>query len=391
MRVLATCVPGYGHLHPMVPLALALGGAGHQVAFATEERFCRRVEQVGLPAIPAGMGPGKVFERTLALPDVAPPGPDHAARFGAQMFAAVAAPAKVPDLVEAVGRWRPDLVVTDVTDFAGPVAAAVAGVPCVAHGLGPLFPMELFEAAEELVAPTWRAWRQEPRPLGGMFDAAYLDTCPPSLRPGDAGRVSTVTRPLRPVPFDALPSESLPPWADDLGARPVVYVTLGTVENEAPGVLEAAVEGLRDEPVDLVVTVGPSRDPDELGPQPPHVHVERYVAQSLLLPRCEVVVAHGGSGTMLAALALGLPLLLLPQGANQFANAERCAALGVAVCLGPAEVGPDAVRRAVRRLREDPSYRSGAGAVAAEIAAMPPPDDVVPDLVALASAGRPPS
>jgi len=391
VRVLSTCVPGYGHFHPMVPLALALRAAGHEVAFATEERFCRRVEQAGFTAFPSGLGPGKVFERTLALPDVAGPGPENAARFGAQMFAAVAAPAKVADLTAAVGAWEADLVVTDVTDFAGPPAAAAAGLACVAHALGPMFPMELFEVAAGLAAPTWRDLGLEPPPLAGMFASAYLDTCPPSLQSVEAGRVEPVTRLLRPVAFDAVDGETLPAWAGDLGTRPTVYVTLGTVENETEGVLEAAVEGLRGEPVDVVVTVGPSRDPDELGPQPPNVRVERYVAQSLLLPRCDVVVAHGGSGTMLAALALGLPLLLLPQGANQFSNAERCREAGVARCLLPAEVGPEAVRRAVRVLLDDPSYRDRAGRMAAEIAAMPAPADVVPALEELAANGSVPA
>src|SRR5438045_2047950 len=124
MRVLCTCVPGYGHLHPMVPVARALQAAGHEVAFATEQRFCGRVEAAGFGAFPAGLGSGVVFERTLALPDVAGPGPENAWRFGAQMFAAVAAPAKVPELLAVIERWSPGIVMHDVTDLAGPVAAA---------------------------------------------------------------------------------------------------------------------------------------------------------------------------------------------------------------------------------------------------------------------------
>src|SRR5437588_1342568 len=111
----------------MVPLASALEAAGHEVAFATEERFCRRVGQAGFRAFPAGLGPGRVAERTLALPEVASLGPEDAWRFGAEMFAAVAAPAKVPDLVGVIEAWEPRLMIHDVTDFAGPVAAAHAG------------------------------------------------------------------------------------------------------------------------------------------------------------------------------------------------------------------------------------------------------------------------
>ncbi len=74
MRVLCTCVPGFGHFHPMVPLAQALVRAGHEVAFATAERFCRRVvEPAGFPTFPAGLSPMVVHEQTMALPGVGDP------------------------------------------------------------------------------------------------------------------------------------------------------------------------------------------------------------------------------------------------------------------------------------------------------------------------------
>ena len=371
MRVLATCLPGYGHFHPMVPLARALEAAGHEVAFATERRFCARVAAAGFRAVPAGIGPGKVLERALLLPDAAP---DDTSRFGAQMFAAVAAPAKVPDLMAVVDDWRPELLLHDVTDFAGPLVAAGAGIPNMAHSLGPMFPLALFRHAAHLLALT----------PDSLFGDAYLDICPPSLQSPDLQRVQATVHALRPVPFDAVEGETLPPWVEELAPRPTVYVTLGTLDNDAPGVIEAAVAGLRDEPVNLIVTVGPNRDPGELGPQPAHVHVERYVPQSLLLPRCDVVVAHGGSGTTLAALALGLPLLLLPQGANQFENAERCAALGVGIRLLPEQVSAAAVRDGVRALFDEPGYRNRAKQLAAEIERMPSPEEVVPVLEGLA-------
>ncbi|MFN2607588.1 MAG: glycosyltransferase [Acidimicrobiales bacterium] len=387
MRVLCSCLPGYGHLHPMVPLARALQAAGHEVAFATESRFCPRAEHAGFVAFPAGIGPGKVLDRTLARPDVAPPGPEGAWRFGAQMFAGVAAPAKVPDLMRAVEAFRPALVVHDVTDFAGPVAAAAAGLPWVAHSLGPLFPMEFARAAADLVGPLWEAWGVAPGPLGGMLSAPYLDICPASLQSPEASELGPVAVGMRPVPFDAVAGEALPSWAEALAPGPTVYVTLGTLDNDAPGVIEAAVEGVRDRAANVVVTVGPNRDPAELGPQPPHVHVERYLPQSALFPRCDLVVGHGGSGTTLAALAAGLPLLLLPQGANQFWNAERCAALGAGLRLLPDEVNPAAVAAAADALLGEPGFRRHAGRLAAEIAAMPPPARVVPRLEALAGAG----
>ena len=373
----------------MVPLALALEAAGHEVAFATEERFCRRVRQVGFRAFAAGLGPGRMVELALARPGFAGPGQKDAWRFGAQMFAAVAAPAKVPDLVDAIEEWAPHLLIHDVTDFAGPVAAAHAGIPYAAHSLGPMFPLEFSRLGAELVAPLWQRWGVTPGPLGGMFSSAYLDICPPSFQSGDIAAAGPVTHPLRPVPFDAVAGECLPAWVHGLTPQATVYVTLGTLDNDAPGVIEAAVEGLRCEPVNVIATVGPDREPEDLGPQPPNVHVESYVPQSLLLPHCDAVVAHGGSGTTLAALAHGLPLLVLPQGANQFWNAERSAALGVGLRLLPGEVDPGSVRRGVRVLLDEPGYRERAGELAGEISRMPAPADVVARLEALAEDGPP--
>ena len=389
VRVLLTCVPGYGHFHPMAPVAQGLSADGHEVAFATAERFCARVAKAGFRAFPAGLAPGQMVERTLELPDVAGAGPDDAWRFGAQMFAAVAGPAKVPDLIGVLDDWRPDLLIHDVTDFAGPVAAAHAGIACAAHSLGPMFPLEFYRLGAELVAPVWQEAGRTAGPFAGMFGSVYLDICPPSLQSADIASVGATVRPMRPVPFDAVGDEALPSWVDELTAQPTVYVTLGTLDNDAPGVLEAVVDGLRDERMNVIVTVGPTRDPDELGTQPPNVRVERYVPQSLLLPHCDAVVAHGGSGTTLAALAHGLPMVLLPQGANQFWNAERCATLGAGIRLLPGDVDARSVRRAVTALLDHPGFRHHARELSAEIDRMPPPAALVPALEALAAGCAP--
>lgn len=387
MRVLCTCVPGYGHLHPMVPLARALQEHGHAVAFATEARFVQRAQQAGFDAFAAGIGPGRVFEEALARWGAEEPGPDDLSLFGARMFAGIAGPAKVSDLAAIAADWQPDLVVTDVTDFAGPIVAARAGIPWATHSLGPAFPPEFMAAAGDLIAPTWSEWGVDPQPLGGMFTHVYLDICPPTFQSADAAGAAPTTQPMRPVPFDAVAGEELPPWVAELPDRLTIYVTLGTLDNDAPGVIEAAVEGLRGQDLNVIVTVGPNRDPQELGPPPDGVHVERYLPQSLLFERCDVVVTHGGSGTTLGALAHGLPMLMIPQGANQFGNAERAAGLGVAIRLLPAEADADRIRDAFGRLVGDPAYRENARRLADEIGAMPPPEALVPELEALAGRG----
>ena len=137
------------------------------------------------------------------------------------------------------------------------------------------------------------------------------------------------------------------------------------------------------------MTVGPDRDPAELGPQHGNVHIESYLPQSLLFPRCDVVVCHGGSGTVLAALAHGLPLLVLPQGANQFWNAERCVALGAGLSLGPDDLAPQAISGAVQALVRDGAYRLRVRQLRTEIEHMPAPAEIVPVLERLAREREP--
>ncbi|MDQ2827139.1 MAG: hypothetical protein M3Y04_09310 [Actinomycetota bacterium] len=184
--------------------------------------------------------------------------------------------------------------------------------------------------------------------------------------------------------------ESLPEWVRRLPPdRPVVYVSLGTVFNaKARDVFAAVLEGLRDEPLTAILTIGTDNDPADFGPQPDHVHIERFIPQSLLLPFCDAVVNQGGTA-ILPILAHGLPLLVLPQGANQFHNAAACIAAGVGRRLLPGEVSPEAVRRDVRALLDEPALREAARRVQGELAAMPGPERGVALLEQLAVERRP--
>jgi UDP:flavonoid glycosyltransferase YjiC (YdhE family) len=99
---------------------------------------------------------------------------------------------------------------------------------------------------------------------------------------------------------------------------------------------------------------------------------------------CDVVASHAGSGTVLAALALGIPQLCMPQAADQFLNAAAVARGGAALAIAPKEVTAVSVEDATRRLLSDDSFRVKARQVANEIASMPSPEAVVTVLEALA-------
>jgi MGT family glycosyltransferase len=186
---------------------------------------------------------------------------------------------------------------------------------------------------------------------------------------------------MRPVGTAA---EAAPASLDDLPA-PLVYVTLGTIFNE-PALLQALLAALDGE-VSALVTTGRDVDPAALGPAPPRVRIERFVDQAGVLPRCAAVVCHGGSGTTLGALAHAVPLVLVPQGADQFDNAARCAAAGAAVVVRPDELTPEAVRSALRRVLDEPAFTEAAQRLAREIAEMGTPEEVAGVLEAYVARG----
>jgi len=389
MKVLFTCLPAFGHFLPTVPLARAASEAGHDVAFATGGDFCGRVEASGFRAFPAGMSLADQLEEAGRRYEESnlPPGKERFETFVPRMLAGVAAPSRVAELVGVIEGWEPDLLVHDETEFAGPVAATVTGVPYADQSVGMLRPLAMSRLAGSVLAPLGEELKVELGGFGGLFRYLYLDVCPPSLQSPEIERI-TVAHPVHNLSLEGPGGDGLPPWVSDLPPVPTVYVSLGTIFNRKPEVLAAIVEGVREEPVNVIVTVGPDNDPAALGAQPHNVHVERYIPQAELLPHCDGVVNQGGTA-MLDILGQGLPILVLPQGANQFHNAEACVSRGAGLSLLPGEITPASVRREIRSLLGEPGYRSAAREIRAEYGRMPGPDQGVELLERLADERRP--
>jgi UDP:flavonoid glycosyltransferase YjiC (YdhE family) len=383
-KVLFTSPAGLGHLHPMVPLARAMVARGHEVLWAIPADGVDHVEQTGIRAVavaPAGLTSVTDVRQRYPELDALPPLEVGDVMFG-KLFGAITAPHMLAGLAPVALEWRPDLVVADAAEFAGHIMAAELGVPSVTKGFGPLLPERRVAAAGAEVAPLWRSRGLEPPPFGGAYETLYLDIYPPGLQPAAATHVPR-RQLLRPVTDDgALETSSSLPLPDGRPDAPLVYVTMGTVFND-PQPLCVVVAALRDLDVRGLVTVGPKADPAVVGGPPAHVRVEQYVPQTLVLPHCDVVVSHAGSGTVLAALALGLPQVCLPQGADQFLNAAAVSSAGVGISFTPGERDADAVREAIVRVLDDASFREAAGRVRSSIASMPSPDDVAEGLEAL--------
>jgi len=382
VRILFASWPAYGHLLPMVPLLRAAQHGGHDVAVSSGADMSALIGRLGVAAHRSGVTLAESYERMpdhstiSALPAEQQPG------FAARHLFGAGAVDRARSVLDLVPAWRPDLIVHDTLELGSATAAVLSGIPHVTHGYGPMVPRTGHFAAAIGSAISGAGLAD---PIRDVFAAPYLDICPPGLRGPEPSPWTTV-HPLRPSPGEIEPDRR---GQLDLAALPhpeTVYVTLGTIMNQAPAVFRAVIDGCARWPVNLVVTTGPDFDPALLGPLPPAVRTAPFLPQAAVLPHCRAVVSHAGAGTMLGALCHGLPQLCLPQGTDQPSNTAALLPTGAALALSPDEITADAVADALGRLLTEPSFRAAANRLRTEIDGMPTAATVLDEL--LATLGR---
>ena len=388
LRFLLTCVPGLGHFNPLLSLARALEKSGHVVAVATAPAFADAVTNAGLEFIPAGLD---WDERRLleTLPEL---------RSLAKMFRGEwmmnnifldRSPRRMfADLLELIPRWRPDLIIAGSFEYGGPLAAEKAGLPYVNANYTVRWNRWILKHA------IGRPIAKIRRDIGLPADTAsagfgrYLDLCfaPPSwtfesalLRPGltrlVAAKVLSLDLPLKQRwwgvralllqrifarSLRAHPEEAAigptthfigeaseqskrgpPAWLGQMPYQTTILVSLGTVLSaEYPDVFDKILAGLRDQQVNLVMTMGGNGDPARFGAQPPNVRIVPFIAQDelqLLLPHVGLCINHAGYGSVMDSLRHGIALVLLPLVSDAPMNMQMCLSTGVAPDL-PAKV-----------------------------------------------------
>ena len=366
MRVLLTLQ----HFHPMVPLAQALQAAGHEVAFAAPEDNRPAMEANGFTFFPAGRSmaelmPGLIPQFMSLRED------ERQAFVVGQIFGQLMPASLIPTVIALHDTWPFDLIVRDTTEIGGLIAAEALGLPhaSVEIGVMPLPIIEPWLSANYNVLRTNHGLPPD-RDMSRYFYYLHLAFVPPSYQ-DPALPYPATGHAFRHEVFDRSGDEALPDWVAGLPARPTVYVTLGTFFGAAQHIFRTIIDGLRDEDVNLIITVGRGQDPAALAPWPSNTHVERYIPQSLIFSHCDLVVCHGGWNTVLAALSYGLPLINIPVGADQPQNAARCAALGVGPTILPSELTPQHIRETMQTVLGDPGYRARSSALQAEMESLP--------------------
>ena len=364
MRILFSGAPAFGHVLPMMPLALAARRAGHDAAMLTGEEMADAVRPI--PVLPAGVPLEALFaEAARRRPGQAVT--DFSPQMLAEGFVNVRLDLGGEDALAQARAFKPDLIIAEESDFLGRLAAAALGVPWVSHKLGIALPPPVTQALDEAFAAQMQA-----RGLVSTPRRAVLNIWPDGLQP-EGWRPPADQIMLRPQPFEQEQRQWTPPSFPGRETLPLVLVTLGTVIDD-PALLSAILASVAtDAEVNVIVTFGSQEKADAAPVDRRRICPVGFVPLSRLLQGVSLVVSAAGAGTVLAALSQGLPLVLLPLIADQPLNAERVAAAeAAAVSAGPSEVGA-----AVQKVLADPAYRAAAGKLREQIAQMNSPEQVL--------------
>jgi UDP:flavonoid glycosyltransferase YjiC (YdhE family) len=356
-----------GHVLPLVPLARAFLDAGHEVRFATAHEGVGAVQKAGLAV--EDVAPGLKVERVMLGAMLRRPRMmrrELAGEGGTDGVGYLFAPLNermAEGTLALADDWRPDLVLHEGLAPVGALAAAHRSVPSVLVDALLFDGRELFGAVTRHLDGLARRHGLEviPEPADAVV------TAPPSVVGGRRGR------PMRHV---SAGRGDLPGWLTRAGARPVVLVSRSTVADPRPDrMMTRVVEAAAGADVDVVL-VRPDRSVARR-PLPPNVTTTDWLPFADVLPHVAGIVHHGGAGTLMAALAAGVPQVVVPGAGDRTVHARLVAARGAGLAVPQQEISTETLHRLV----SDPALRQVSQEVAAEIAAMPLPGDLVESLL----------
>jgi UDP:flavonoid glycosyltransferase YjiC (YdhE family) len=384
MRILFATTAGAGHFGPLIPFAKAAAARG-EVLVAAPASFEAAVVGAGFPFWALGEPTveewGPVMGRAAALTE------EEGDRLViGEIFGRLDAGKALPGMLTAIDEWRPDVLIRETFEFASLVAAEARGLRHVHVATGLM----------------WGAARALPAASPAVDELRESLGLAPD--PGLAAHWSAPTWTLSPLSFEDpahIGASQIKRFRDPAAGglartiandvEPTVYVTFGTVAPNMgffPVLYRAVIDALADRAVQVVVTVGRTVDPAQLGPLPANASVHRWIDQEAVLGEAALVVNHGGYGTTLGCLAAGVPQVVLPLFADQPVNAARVQALGAGIALrggaapdpGRALASVPELVAAVATVLGDASYTRAAQTIASEIRALPPVDDAIATL-----------
>lgn len=366
-KIVFFCIPAHGHTNPTLGVVRELTARGHEVWYYSYESFREKIEAAGARFVACDQ-----FDTELKLT------PQEATRIGKDLALStrvlVDTTLALDDTVSRhMKELRPDCIVADSMAVWGKAVAQKLGIPFVSSTTTFAFnqhsartmkqsPMELLGLlfAMPRINRDLKRLQAKGYPINNILDIIQNDDnthtvvyTSPEFQPcADtfSDKYAFVGPSIRPVqtPF-AKTKEKL------------VYISMGTVNNDMLHLYRQLINALADAPYQVVLSVGNTVSLKDFGALPEHISVHNHVDQIGVLEQADVFVSHCGMNSVSESLYFGVPLVMLPQTPEQNAVAARVLELGAGMKLAD----PANIQNTVSQVLNDPSFREKAAAISA--------------------------
>lgn len=365
-------IPASGHVNPSLPLTAELVRRGEQIIYYGTENFRRKIEATGAEFRPYQHFDDSYFERNRLTGANPPMAAAHLIAGSRQML---------PDLLAMTRDEQPDYLLYDSMCPWGALVGRVLGLPSVvslsllvyspaammrSFGLRTILPMIIggfphilrFQRETSAIG---REYRIKPLEFGEAFNAPgdlILSYTSAAIQPG-ADKIDARIQFVGPSIAARGDTGDFP--LERLDGKPVIYISLGTLVNDHPEFFRACLQAFADSPYTVVMSIGDKVAPESLGAIPPNFVVRPFNPQLEILQRSALFITHAGMNSVHEGLYYDVPLLLVPQQAEQAFVALRIQELGAG--LRQTDFTPDAIRLAAERILGDGQFKQRATAL----------------------------
>ena len=367
------CIPAHGHTNPTLNVVRELKVRGHRVVYYSYDEFREKIEDAGAEFISCN---GNDAQLHLTKEEGAKIGADLALSTRVLVDTTLSLDEPV---CRAMERLKPDCIVADSIAVWDKVVAKKLGIPFVCSTTtfafnkesAKIMPHSLRETLSMILSlgkvnAQVKRLRQAGYPVKSVLDLIGSDESVPTVV-----YTSPLFQPCAetfPEHFAFVGPSIRPAWSQvaKTGEK-LVYISMGTVNNDMLPLYRACVQAVKGTLWQVILSVGDQVDREELGTLPDNVAVFSSVDQIAVLQKADVFLTHCGMNSASEGLYFGVPLVMLPQTSEQSGVAVRAEQLGAGLRLR--KTTPDAIRAALEKAMDDPSYRENAEKIGASFRA----------------------
>ena len=363
-KIVFFCIPAHGHTNPTLGVVRELVSRGHQVWYYSYNMMREKIEAAGATFVSCD---DYDMEQKLNAKDATRIGKDMAFSIKILVDTTLALDDKVCKEMEEL---KPDCIVADSMALWGKAIAHKLHIPFVSstttfafnqhsskimkHGLVDLFQMLL---AIPKTGKHIRRLQNKGYPIKNILDIIGNDVnthtivyTSPEFQPS----LETFSEKY------AFVGPSIRPVADEIEKKrnKLIYISMGTVNNDKMPLYKQCVSALADTEYQVIMSVGNLVSMKEFGTLPANISVFSHVDQIAVLQQADVFVSHCGMNSVSESLFYGVPLIMLPQTAEQAGVAERVYQLGAGIKLDKSNGA--SILDAINRVFAEDTYRKNA-------------------------------